>query len=46
MKKQILYRELAKYYDLVYSGKDYKKEASQIGKLILKHKKIKNQLHY
>lgn len=39
MKKQLLYRELAPYYDLVYSWKDYKKEAGKIGKLISKYKK-------
>ena len=32
MKKQMLYRELAKYYDLIYSWKDYKKEADKIKK--------------
>lgn len=39
MKKQVLYRELAKYYDLVYLWKDYKKEAEKIKKIISKHKK-------
>ena len=33
------YRKLAKYYDLIYSFKDYKKEAEEISKLILKYKK-------
>lgn len=35
----MLYRELAKYYDLLYSWKNYKKEANQIKKLISKYKK-------
>lgn len=39
MKNQMLYRDLAKYYDLIYSWKDYKKEANQIKKLISKYKK-------
>src|SRR3989338_3994974 len=39
MKNQMLYRELAKYYDLVYSWKDYKKEAISVRKLISKYKK-------
>jgi ubiquinone/menaquinone biosynthesis C-methylase UbiE len=39
MKKQVLYRELAKYYDLLYSFKDYKKEAVRIKALVSKYKK-------
>ena len=39
MKKQSGYRELAKYYDLIYSQKDYKKEVKKIAKLISKYKK-------
>jgi ubiquinone/menaquinone biosynthesis C-methylase UbiE len=39
MKKQMLYRELAKYYDLIYSFKDYKKEAVRIKALVLKYGK-------
>jgi ubiquinone/menaquinone biosynthesis C-methylase UbiE len=39
MKKQMLYRELAKYYDLLYSFKDYKKEAVRIKALVSKYKK-------
>lgn len=39
MKKQMLYKDLAKYYDLIYSFKDYKAEANQINKLVAKHKK-------
>jgi SAM-dependent methyltransferase len=41
MKKQILYSELAGYYDLLYSFKDYEKEALRIKKLIAKYKKSK-----
>ncbi len=39
MKEQILYRELAKYYDLIYSKKDYKGEAEKVASLIQKYKK-------
>lgn len=39
MKKQVLYRELAEYYDLIYSFKDYRKEAVRIKALVLKYKK-------
>jgi ubiquinone/menaquinone biosynthesis C-methylase UbiE len=39
MKKQVLYGELAKYYDLIYSFKDYKKEAARIKALVSKYKK-------
>ena len=39
MKKQVLYGELAKYYDLIYSFKDYKKEAGRIKALVSKYKK-------
>jgi hypothetical protein len=38
MKKQLLYRELARYYDLIYSFKDYKKEAVRIKALISNYK--------
>ena len=34
-----MYKELAKYYDLIYSWKDYKKESKKINKLIKKYKK-------
>ncbi len=33
-----MYKELAKYYDLIYSWKDYKKETVKINKLIKKYK--------
>ena len=39
MKKQLLYRELAKYYDLIYSFKDYKREVYRIKILVSKYKK-------
>lgn len=43
MKNQALYKELAKYYDLIYSWKDYKKEAIKLKKLISKYKKSKGK---
>ena len=33
-----MYKELAKYYDLIYHWKDYEKEALRIKELILKYK--------
>jgi ubiquinone/menaquinone biosynthesis C-methylase UbiE len=45
MKQQILYKELAKYYDLIYAFKDYKKEAARIKTLVSKYRKSEgNQL--
>ncbi len=41
MPKQILYTDLARYYDLIYSWKDYQKEAATIRRLIAKHKRSK-----
>jgi SAM-dependent methyltransferase len=41
MKKQMLYSELAKYYDLIYSFKNYRKEAVRIKGLVSKYKKSK-----
>jgi ubiquinone/menaquinone biosynthesis C-methylase UbiE len=38
MKQPLMYADLAKYYDLVYRGKDYRKEAEGIIRLINKHK--------
>ena len=35
----MLYKELAKYYDLIYHWKNYKKEDSKIKKLISRYKK-------
>ena len=37
--KKSIFNELAKYYDLIYSWKDYRKEADKIKSLIKKHKK-------
>ncbi len=34
-----MYKELAKYYDLIYSWKDYKGEVSKIKELVKKYKK-------
>jgi len=41
MQKQILYTDLARYYDLIYSWKDYQKEAAAIRRLIAKYKRSK-----
>lgn len=38
MKKQSLYSELAPYYDLIYTWKNYKKEVEKINKLIVSYK--------
>jgi len=43
MKKQALYKDLAKYYDLIYSWKDYKKEVEIIEKVISKYKKSRGK---
>ena len=45
MENQSIYKdkELAKYYDLIYSWKDYKKEVEKIIKLIIKYKKSKGK---
>ena len=40
MKEQMIYRELAKYYDYLYKGKDYATEVSKIKELITKYKEI------
>jgi ubiquinone/menaquinone biosynthesis C-methylase UbiE len=39
MLRKSVFKELAKYYDLIYSWKDYRKEADKIKSLIKKHKK-------
>ena len=39
MEKGLLYKKLAKYYDLIYSWKDYKKDSIKIRNLIKKYKK-------
>lgn len=41
MKKHSLYNKLTRYYDLIYSWRDYKKDANKIKKLISKYKKSK-----
>jgi ubiquinone/menaquinone biosynthesis C-methylase UbiE len=41
MQKPILYTDLARYYDLIYSWKDYQKEAATIRRLIAKYKRSK-----
>ncbi len=58
MKNQSLYRELAPYYDFLYSKKNYEKEADKIIEIINRYKKSKgnnllevacgtgNYLHY
>ena len=38
MKRQLLYSEFAKYYDLIYSFKNYKKEALRVKELVSKYK--------
>lgn len=39
MAKEIMYKGLAKYYDFIYSWKDYKKDAIKLNSLISKYKK-------
>jgi len=39
MKKKPIYKHLAKYYDLIYSWKNYKKESEKIIRLIKQYKK-------
>ena len=39
MKKQTPYKSTARYYDLIYSWKDYKNEADRLKQLIKKYKK-------
>ena len=39
MGKQAIYRDLAKYYDLIYSWKDYEKEAFVLKQFFSEHKK-------
>ncbi|MBN2101329.1 MAG: class I SAM-dependent methyltransferase [Candidatus Aenigmarchaeota archaeon] len=39
MGKDLLYKDLAKYYDVIYYWKDYSKEAGLLVKLISKYKK-------
>jgi ubiquinone/menaquinone biosynthesis C-methylase UbiE len=39
VKQQSIYQTLARYYDLIYSWKDYKQEAAIIRRLVSKYKK-------
>ena len=41
VKAQSIYKELSRYYDLIYSQKDYKKEVEAVKKLVSKHQKSK-----
>lgn len=43
IKKQLIYKDLARFYDLIYSRKDYKKEASEIKKIIARYKESKGR---
>lgn len=43
MQKQSIYKEFARYYDLIYSQKDYKGEVLTIKRLISKYKKTKDR---
>ena len=43
MERQSIYRGLARYYDLLYSFKDYEKEAEILRQLIAKHQKSKGR---
>ncbi len=43
MRKQLLYKDLARYYDLIYSWKDYKRESKKIGDLVKIYKKSKGK---
>lgn len=39
MGKELLYKDLAKYYDLLYHWKDYEKESNELIRIIRKNKK-------
>lgn len=43
VEKSLLYKNLAKYYDLIYHWKDYKKESDSLLKLISKYQKSKGR---
>jgi ubiquinone/menaquinone biosynthesis C-methylase UbiE len=43
MKSERMWDDLAKFYDLEYEWKDYKKESAQVHKLIFKNKKSKGK---
>lgn len=39
VREQIMYNEMARYYDVMYSGKDYKQEAEELTQLIMRSKR-------
>ena len=39
MRKQTIFKDLARYYDLIYSGKNYKKEVAVVTALICQFKR-------
>lgn len=39
MERQLLFKRLARYYDYIYSFKDYKKEATRVLEIVSEHKK-------
>jgi len=41
MKKQAMYKTLARYYDLLYSGKEYEEESEYLKEVIAEYKKSK-----
>ena len=43
MEKQTIYKDKAKYYDLIYTWKDYKKESEKVRSLIAKYKRSKGK---
>ena len=43
MQRQFIYKDFAHYYDLIYSRKNYKKEAATIKRLILRYQKSKGK---
>lgn len=43
MKQQAMYKEYSRYYDLIYSNRDYKTLAKYIKKIIKKNKKTKGK---
>ncbi|MFC1746203.1 class I SAM-dependent DNA methyltransferase [Candidatus Riflebacteria bacterium] len=43
MKKQIIYKELAAYYDLIYYWKDYAAEVKKLTKIIRKYRKSRGK---
>ncbi|MCE2518823.1 MAG: hypothetical protein J4G15_03210 [Alphaproteobacteria bacterium] len=43
MQKQSIYKDLARYYDLIYSWKDYEKEAVAIRRLISRYQESEDK---